>query len=275
MLKLAGLTYKVASWYDLVAMVANIFFGIIYKLGLTREQVVGWLENLLKTEEAKTATVPTQFVPDELVDQLAAAMARVDVPSGQFIQALIKRISTDPPSGYRWRKTDQGTYLVKQKGPPSKERPPTRGKKFDDKAFVGVWWHTDNSRGAHARLQAAIKKLGGTVFHRKRMGAGFTEYFAGFIVPIDHVRDIGEDLAFFEEELVQDCPDAQLRLSAIDLSNLSENQPVLGHDAITIPRLFKSQKFNWEYNVQDLINGRVTDSALNTAIKTLLKNYQP
>lgn len=275
MLKLAGLRYKVAGWYDLVSMVANVFFGIIYRLGLTKEQVVGWLESLLEGEETTTAAVPTQLVPDDLVDQLAAAMSQVDVPSGKFLQALIKKISTDPPAGYRWRKTDQGTYLVKQKGPRSTERPVTRGKKFDGKAWVGVWWHTDVSKGAHARLRSTIKRLGGTIFHRKRMGAGFTEYFAGFIVPVDHVRDLGSELEHFEGALQQDSPDAQLRLSAIDLSKLSENQPVRGHDAITIPHLFKSQKFNWEFNVQDLINGRVTDSAIKNAVKAMLKDYQP
>ena len=274
MLRLAGLTYRVAGWYDLVNIVANYFFSVIYRLHLSKEQVVGWLESLLKKEE-KTARIPTEFVPDDLVEQLAAAMARVDVPSGKFIQGLIKKISTNPPAGYRWKKTDQGTYLVKQKGPPSKERPLTRGKKFTDKAFISIWWHTDESRGAHRKLVNRIKRYGGSIYHRKKMGAGFTEYFAYIIVPADEARDTGGDLSFYEEELQQDCSDAQLRLSAVNLSPLSENKPVGGHEVITAPGVFRSSKLNWEYEITDLINGRVKDGNINSAIKKILKNYQP
>lgn len=274
MLRLAGLTYRVAGWYDLVNIVANYFFSVIYRLHLSKEQVVGWLESLLKKEE-KTARIPTEFVPDDLVEQLAAAMARVDVPSGKFIQGLIKKISTNPPAGYRWKKTEGGTYLVKQKGPPSKERPLTRGKKFDDKALVHIWWHTDESRGAHRKLVNRIKRYGGKVYYRKKMGAGFTEYFAYIIVPVDEARDTGGDLSFYEEELQQDCSDAQLRLSAVNLSPLSENKPVGGHEVITAPGVFRSSKLNWEYEITDLINGRVKDGNINSAIKKILKNYQP
>ena len=273
LLRLAGLTYKVAGWYDLVNIVANRLYSIIYRLRISKEQVINWLEGLTSKEE-KTARVPTEFVPDDLVEQVLEAMARVDIPRGKFIQGLIKKIS-NPPAGYRWKKTDMGTYLVKQKGPPSTERPLTRGKKFDNKALISIWWHTDESRGAHQKLSRAIKKYGGKIYHRKKMGAGFTEYFAYIIVPIEEARDIGGDLSFYEEELQQDCSDAQLRLSAVNLSPLSDNKPVGGHDVITAPGIFKSQKLNWEYNIQDLINGRIVDGNISQKIKEILKNYQP
>ncbi len=269
---LAGLVYKVAGWRDWVNVIANYLFAIIHRFKLTKEQVVEWLQRFVPS--LKEGAVPAELIPDDLVKMMAEAMASINIPSGKFIQALIQRLD-DPPPGFRWKVDDLGNHqLVKQVGRPSKEKPPTRGARFRDKAFVGVWWYTDDAKSRnHVRLRSEIRKQGGSIFHKVKSDVGVTEYWGYAIVPSSEARFVGGDLLSFLEALKEEEGDRDFRLSAIDLSSLGNNEPVKASDVITAAGIFPSVKFNWEYNLPDVINGRLKDSKANAAVKQLLLNY--
>lgn len=275
--RVGGLVYKTAGLREWVDVVSTYFLSIIYKLGLSKSQVTSWLKKLT-AKKARQSKVDPSLVPDELVRLISTALANIDVPAGDFLQAIQKRVFDDPGPGFRWKKGDLGEYyLIKQqRGPKSTERPLHKGAKFRDKVFIGAWWYTDTARsGAHAKLRNALKRAGGGIFHKTPAGAGFTEYFAYAIVPEERAASLGTDLLHLAEDLKAEEGDRDYRLSAARLDSLADRETVKASDTFTVPRVFKSQKFNWELNLPDVLNGRSKDQKLNSAVKQLLKAYQP
>lgn len=274
--RVGSLIYKTAGLREWVDVVATYLLSVIYKLGLSKSQVKSWLDKL--ASKSKQARIDSSLIPDDLVRLISTALANIDVPAGDYYHAIQKRIFDDPGPGFRWKKGDLGEYyLVKQKhGPESTERPLHKGAKFRDKVFVGVWWYTDNARSsAHAKLRNALKRAGGGIFHKTPAGVGFTEYFAYAIVPEEEALSLGTDLLHLAEDLNAEEGDRDYRLSAVHLDSLADKETVKTSDTFTAPRIFKSQKFNWELNLPDVLNGRSKNPHLNTAVKQLLKAYQP
>jgi hypothetical protein len=275
-LKIGWLIYKQAGWRDWVKVVVSYLLPIIYKLGITKEQVFSWLEELA-SRTTKASILESKLpaaLKEKLLSVMSEAMVNSGLPSSDFVLEVMKELN-EPQPGYRWKKDALGSQrLVRQKGPKSTERPLLRGARFRDKAFVGLWWYTDDSKSRnHRKLQALLRKYGGKVFHREKSGVGFWEYFGGIVVPEDEARSIGSDLYFIAEDFKAEEGDRDYRLSATRLEPLSENKPIHGHDVITLPGIFLSQKYNWELNLPDLINGRSKNSKLNAAVKKLLQDY--
>ena len=280
-IRLGKLVYRQASWHDWISVLASSFWEIIYKLRISREDVVAWLNSFATKVASRHATVDTDFIPDTLVDQLADALAMVDLPSGMFIQALIKKISDKPPAGYRWELDDDGRhYLRRQRGGPlTTERPIAKGLKFIGQVFIGAWWHTDApSSKATKQLQNTLKKAGGGVFYKlKRPGVGVTEYYGYAIVPLDESLLIGQILAGLGLQLMAEDPTRDFRLSAAKLDGFSEKRTVSVEDVITHSGIFKSEKFNWEFTITELLNGRnkgADSQDITHAVKMLLKEFE-
>lgn len=272
---LGGLVYRSANWRDWADTLVKSLYAIMYRFGISVEQMVSWINQVAK--KFKGAALDPSTIPDEVLSLLANAAAGVDIPLGDFFNHAIKRLLEDPPPGYRLQKDDLGqTYVKRQKrGPKSKERPLTKGAKFRGKVFVGVWWYTDAAKtSATAKLRNKLKSLGGGVFYKKPAGVGFTEYFGYAILPKGEVTSSGVDLRWLGEDLKAEDGDRDYRLSAAKLDSLAEGEPVKSSDTFTAPQLFKSEKFNWELNLVDVLNGRSKDPALNAAVKQLLSGYQ-
>jgi len=264
---------RVASWLDWIAVLARYFFSTIYDLGLTKEKVVGWLGNLSKTAKQATILAP-KTIPKSLVKRLAEAMAAIDIPSGQFLQALIKALDT-PPAGFKWKVDDLGNHrLVRFSQEPIKEKGLARGQRFRKKAFVGVWYFTDDPKSSAAiRLRNTIKTHNGEVFHKIKSGAGVSEFFAGCIVPETKVGQVGIALLKWAELFKSEDGPRDYRLSACSLQSLVDHATVKASDTITISGLFKSSKYNWEYTVSDILNGRLRDAELAASVKSFLKSH--
>lgn len=269
------LSQRVASWLDWVSTLARYFFSVIYETGLTKEQVVGWLEKLVKSSPSTQAAVlsPT-IIPQSLVKKLAEAMAAVDIDSGSFYQALIRSLN-DPPPGFKWKVDDLGQHrLVKFSQEPVKEKALAKGKLYHNKAFVGVWWYTDNSKSsACVRLRNTLTRNNGAIFYKVKSGADVTEFFGGCISKESRASQVGSELHHWAELLKSEEGPRDYRLSACSLSSLANHETVKASDTITISGLFKSMKYNWEYNLPDLLNGRLRDPKLATAVKQFLKTY--
>jgi len=249
----------------------------MYKFELSVEQVVSWIEKL--APKLKQAVGPKDIkIPKELTTLLAKTLANVDIPLGDFIYYVTKRLIENPPSGYRLQKGDLGQlYVKKQKhGPKSTERPLHKGAKFRDKVFIGLWWYTDTPKSsASVKLRNALKHLGGGIFYKKPGGVGFTEYFGYAIVPQKEADAAGTNLKTHAEALKKESQDREYFLSAIRLDSLAEGDTVKTSDVFTVPDLFRSQKFNWELNLPEVLNGRSRERGVNLAMKDLLKSYQP
>jgi hypothetical protein len=281
-IRLGSLVYRQASWHDWVNVLARSFWETIYKLRLSREEVVAWLKGFAEKLTARqAATIDTDFVPDTLVDQLANALAMVDLPSGMFIQALIKKISEKPPAGFRWELDDDGRHYLKRQhgGAPTTERPIAKGLKFIGQVFVGAWWHTDTpTSSATKQLQSALKKAGGGIFYKlKRPGVGVTEYYGYAIVPLEEALLLGQILAGLGLQLLEEGPTRDFRISAAKLDGFAEKRTVGIEDVITQSGIFKSEKFNWEFTITELLNGRnkgADSQDITHAVKMLLKEFE-
>ena len=262
---------RVASWLDWVAVLARYFFSTIYDLGLTKEKVVGWLGNL---SAKQAAVLAPKTIPKSLVKRLAEAMASIDIPSGQFLQALIKALDV-PPAGFKWKVDDLGNHrLVRFSQDPVREKGLARGQRFRKKAFVGVWYYTDDPKSSAAiRLRNAIKANNGEIFYKVKSGAGVSEFFAGCIVPETKVGQVGATLLARAEIFKSEDGPRDYRLSACSLQSLVEHVTIKSSDTITISGLFKSSKYNWEYTISDILNGRLRDAGLATSVKQFLKSH--
>jgi hypothetical protein len=272
---IGNLVYRTAHWKDWVDVVAKRLFAIMYRLNVSVETMVGWLNKL---KQKLAGPLSSHDVPEVVVDAVAEASAAANIPIGDFINSLTRRLLEDPPKGYRKKKDDLGqTFIVKQqRGPKSTERPVHKGAKFRNKVFVGGWWYTDNAKSRNnVKLRNLFKKAGGGVFHKERTGLGFLEYLAYAIVPESEALSLGLDLKQEADDLEAEEGDRDYRLSAVHLDSLAEGEPVKDSDTFTAPQIFKSVKFNWELKLPDLLNARSKNQKLNKAVKKLLKDYRP
>lgn len=264
-----SLLSRTSSWLDWVRVVSKQLLGIIYRLGLTKERVFSWLEDFAAVHQK--AAQPKPPIPEELKVLVEKALEASGMEAGFFVRELLKTLENPSPE-FRWERNDLGQRRLVKVTNKTKNPSLAAGKRFLKKAWVGIWWYTDNPKtSAHIALRNLLKRNGGDIFYKIKSGAGVSEYFGYAIVGEDQAVSLGQALNDLAQELVSEEGPRDYRLSAASLRSLALHEPVKDSDTITESGIFKSQKFNWEYTLADVLNGRVRDQKLVAAVQALLK----
>lgn len=262
-----GSVYREAGVADVASWIAGKLFGWIYRLGLGKQQVIDWLRSLAPK---KSAAAPS-YIPEDLKVQMAQLLASTGMVMGDLIREIIKELD-DPPPGFRWKKDpDTGDLRLVKQSYKAPEKGLHWGKKFDGKVFVGCWWATDKpTGGANRKLQNLLKNFNGGVFYKKKT-AEYTDYFGYAILESTSQADAaGRTLMDAAEKVIEEG-DGEYRLSAIDLTPMSDRRKLTAADVYRLTGVFRSIKYNHEINLDDLLMGRVP--ILKDPIKNLLKDY--
>lgn len=267
----AGAVYRRAGVRDVARVLATTIFPWIYKLGLSKERVVEWLNSLTCPlpggREAQHA-----YIPDDLKLQICRVLSTTGMVVGDVVRELVREIEDNPPPGFRWKKDpDTGDMTLVKHSYKGKEKALHRGIKFEDKVFVGCWWVTENASGsANRRLQSLLRKHDGGVFLKLKV-PGATEYYGYAIVESDAADALGLQLDNLCKEVVEEGT-GEYRLSAMRLDGLAERRQLHPGDLYTLTGIYKSIKYNHEINLNDLLLGRVPD--LKSVVQNLLRKYQ-
>jgi hypothetical protein len=186
-------------------------------------------------------------------------LSRTRIAMGDFQREVIREVmDSDPGPGYRWDMDTFGRkFLVKVRSK-VEERGLVRGKGFRDKTLIGIWWTTKNPRGSpHRSLVGWIRKNGGNLFLNWAYPDGGREYGGFVIVPSASASGAAVQ-AFDRVEKATSDGDGEYRLSAVTLDALADGKRIENSDKVRLPNI-NSIKFNWEYNLPDLLNGRVAE----------------
>jgi hypothetical protein len=262
---LTGLVAKAAKW------VMDKLWGWIVKFGWSKEEVTDWIKKTFSLDETTAsrrveAKLPN-LKPDEekqLVDLAAKLLAKAGVPSGDFARELLKLLD-DPPSGYRWERDTWGMQRLKSVRSEIGEHGIVRGKGFADKVLISLWWTTNAfKKSPHRTLLSFIRENDGNVFlswdiPEDEIGgrSGFREYGAFVIVSKDMAKDMARAIVPRIEQAAKKG-EGEFHLGAVKLNRLAAGNRVETRDQVKLPGA-NSIKFNWDYTLPDLLNGRVTE----------------
>ena len=201
--------------------------------------------------------------PEEWESYIVATrrlLSRTRIAMGDFQREVIREVMDgDPGPGYRWEMDTFGRrFLVKTRSK-VEERGMVRGKDFRNRTLIGIWWTTKNPRGSpHRSLIGWIRKNDGNVFLNWAYPDGGREYGGFVIVPSTSAPGTAEQAFNYVEKAIKDGEGDEYRLSAVTLDALADGKRIENSDKIRLPHI-NSIKFNWEYNLPDLLNGRVAE----------------
>jgi len=275
-IRYAGAVYREAGTRDIAHVLATMIFPWIYKLGLARERVIEWLENLSCNVPVRQAEHP--YIPEELKLQVCRMLATTGMLVGDVVTELIREIEDNPPPGFRWKKDkDTGDVRLERHSYKGKEKPLHRGLKFEGMVFVGCWWSTDKpSSSPNRKIQSLLRANDGGVFFKLRQDP-YTEYFGYAIVPVPKADGLGEALDDLCKSIAASdhgtgSVTESYRLSAAYLDALAERRQPNPGDIHTLTGVFKSNKYNHEINLTDLLLGRVSE--FKSSIQDILRKYE-
>ena len=246
---------RAAKWF------VDKLWDWIYYLGLSQKEAVAWVKKLFPTSRHEAAGLP-DVSPEEWQQYIEATrrlLSRTRIAMGDFQREVIKEVSEgDPGPGYRWDMDSFGRrFLIKVRSE-VEERGIVRGKDFRNRTLIGIWWTTKNPRGSpHRSLLSWIRKNGGNIFLNWTYPDGGREYGGFVVVPSASAPGMAEQVFDRVEKATEDG-DGEYRLSAVSLDALAEGKRIENSDKIRLPHI-NSIKFNWEYNLPDLLNGRVAE----------------
>ena len=249
------LVQRIARWF------VDKLWGWIYRLGLSQEDTVEWIQKLFPASPIHEAGLP-DVSQDEWEEYLAATrrlLSRTRIAMGDFQREVIRAVMDgNPGPGYRWEMDDFGRkFLVKTRSE-VEERGMVRGKDFRNRTLIGIWWTTKNSRGSpHRSLVGWIRKNGGGVFLNWAYPDGGREY-GGFVIAPSTSSPSAAEQVFSRVSGATEDGEGEFRLSAVTLDALADGNRIENSDKVRLPHI-NSIKFNWEYNLPDLLNGRVAE----------------
>lgn len=263
MIRFRTATYREAGARDLARMVLRYLWEWIYRAGLTKQQVLDWFQRIL---QCKVGDSPRRadIIPTELRDAIARLLAQQNWNCGDFMNALSDALEDAPP-GYRWKADKLGRHMLVKVRSDIGERAVVQGKRFADTIFIGIWWATGKPIGsANRRLQNYIKRQGGAIFWNERvkpdtldvLPQGGRQYGAFVLVDRRTGTDVANTLSSLAHQVDLEGS-GQHRLSAISLAGIAEHREVRNSDQVFVGPI-RSIKFNWEYTLPDVLNGRAT-----------------
>jgi len=242
---------------DIVRMVLGYLWEWIYRSGITQQQVIDFFTSFDPRAwlRSRKAANPLPTIPDEIKTAVAKLLVMTGWNMGQFALELEKQIR-HPPPGFRWRTDKWGNSVLVEEGVAG-EQPIVKRKGFADHVFIGIWWHTAAPRGAaNQELQRFIRANGGKTFWRpKRLYDGFKQYGAYIITTQTDATAVADALCALMPE-VEAEGGGEYRLSAIKMDGIAEHREVRRSDQFWAGCI-RSIKLNWEYNLDDLLNGRI------------------
>ncbi len=273
-IRYAGAVYRQAGARDIARILATMIFPWIYKLGLGRSKVVKWLSNMSCKVPVRQAA--HAYIPDDLKLQVCRMLTDTGMVVGDVIIELIRTIEDDPPPGFRWKKDKEtGDLRLVKHSYKGQEKPLHRGKKFAGKVFVGCWWSTDKPSSSR-KIQSLLKRNNGGVFFKFKQDP-YTEYFGYCIVPREEADQLGDQLNQMVRSIAASdhgggTVEESYRLSASKLDALDERRQLNAGDIYTLTGIFKSNKYNHEVNLTDLLLGRVSE--FKSIVQGILRSYQ-
>jgi len=254
MLVFRGAVYRTASLKQIAKVIVGYLWKWLARTGTTRQQLLSWFTKFLHCDtEQRTADI----LPTDIVQSIAKLMAKGGMNCGDFILEL-ERALDHPPAGYRWKTDQYGHQILVSSKNETEEKAIVRGKRFKDKIFIGVWWKTFKASGKMSRrLQNTIKRNNGAVFWNVRLDDGSRQY-GGFVVADESDADPIADLICTAAAAADEEGGGEHRLSAISMDGIAEHREVRKSDQVWLGCI-RSIKFNWKYNLTDLLNGRIAE----------------
>lgn len=241
----------------------------IYRAGLSKQQIRNFILGLVNCDiGSRTAGI----LPEDLVKQIAGILSSQEWNCGDFVNALDDALE-HPPPGFRWKTDKFGhTVLIKVRSEVS-EQPIVKGKRFADDVFIGAWWTTYRpTASANRRLQNFIKRQDGSVFWNEKLEDGGRQYGAFIIVDEAGADYVAEQLCNLANQ-VEGEGGGEYRLSAIKMIGIAEHREVRVSDQICLSCIC-SIKFNWKYNLDDLLNGRIEAFKQSPVYKKLISQIR-
>lgn len=270
MIRFRGAVYKEARVQDLVRMVLRYLWDWIYRAGLTKQQILAWFGSLLHCDISSGRQAG--IIPTELRDTIARLMANQSWNCGDFMEALTDELEKPIP-GYRWKAGEHGQHVLVKVRSEIGERAVVQGKRFAGKIFLGAWWETVTPSGpANRRLQNAIKKNGGSVFWNEKRAGGGRKYGAFVVADRAAAEQIANTLCRLADAVTSEG-DGDYRLSAIGMDGIAEHRDVRPSDQVWVGCI-RSIKFNWEYSLPDLLNGRIEEFKRAAPYNKLIKQLR-
>ncbi len=245
----SGAATKAAQWF------VSKLWKWIEKTGVTKSQVESWVTSLF----SRQAAIPNISPEDQevLVNLVAKTLSRAKLSSGDFVREVLKLLDK-PPVGYRWEVDDWGEERLIKVRSDVQEHSVVRGKGFAGHVLIGVWWvNSKPKKAAHRSLVKFLRENRGNVFMSWDWPDGGREYGGFVIVPDDYADAVAQGI----KSRVQDAADpgeGNYRLSAISLDSVARGDQVINKDKVRLPGI-NSVKFNWTYNLPDVLNGRVQE----------------
>jgi hypothetical protein len=291
-----GATYR--SAWTVTALVQKILAPLwpwIAKLGLSPEDILSFFKQFFPTAQPSRqgapapgfrnffAKKPELRVPNFIKDNIALLLSTpVDSPDGKkvqlswadFVEALWQALEK-PPTGYRWDKDSTGTYTL-HAAEGRTEKSLVQGPRFADTVFIGIWWTTKVPKSIENISLRAFIEMQGTAPYQDVYGDVFlkapyedkTQYGAFVVLPRMEAENMAQKVCLMTKAAAEKG-DGEYRLSAIMLTGAADRREIRASDQVKLGCI-NSIKFNWEYNLPDLLMGRVTEYKNSGDMKTFL-----
>lgn len=276
LVRIGGTLYRQAGVKDLAQLIVGYLWEWIYRTGISKQQVLDFFRKFDPRKWLRGRR--GDALPDDLIQQVARLMSHTGIQMGDLFVELEKALDTPPP-GYRWKVDRFGTETLVKVQQQGKEHPIVKGKRFANQVFFGAWWVTGLPKGrANQALQRLCRSNNGGVFWNQKIvagprgidtvpeseqtwnvqiPAGGRQYGAFCIVDQDNADEASGQLKKAADAMAQEGG-GEYRLSAISLNGPAEHRAVKASDQVHT-RYIKSIKFNWKYNLTDLLNGRIAE----------------
>lgn len=245
-----------ASWLDTaVAWVLKPVWGLAAKLGWSKQDIKKAFSQAWRTVSRRADAVD---LPDEIIEAVAEVLASRGILFADFMHALGQQLE-HPPAGYRWRVDAFGSETLIKVGHETEESSLVRGERFRDAIFIGCWWTTNVPKGsANRKMQNLLHRLDGDTFWQAKYGETGLRQYGGFCVVPRLQADAAAQKICAAAEAVDQEGGGEHRLSAVSLIGAAMGREIQADDQVKLSCI-NSLKWNWRWNLTDLLMGRITD----------------
>jgi hypothetical protein len=259
--------YREASWLDTtLTWLMKPIWALAVRYGWSWSSIKQAFTKAWRSMERRADSLE---LPDDLFLGIVELMAARGIGLADFMHALDKQV-THLPAGYRVRVDSLGLQTFVKVRHDTEESVLVRGSRFRDAIFIGCWWTTELPKGsANRKLQNLLKRLDGDVFWRAPYfghGPGASAetaetrvlQYGGFAV-VPRLQADAASVKLCAAATACDQEGAgEHRLSAVSLVSAADGREVRADDQVKLACI-NSLKWNWRWNLTDLLMGRITD----------------
>jgi len=204
---------------------------------------------ILETENLK--------IPADLASKVIGLLSEQSLDFVAFMSAVDDALDKPPP-GYRWRVDETGKRVLARVGRKNTREPAiVRGKRFATSMFVGVWWQAEKNESYYTQaIENWLKNHNGGVFY-VNYDDDYVQYH-GFAILDEKEEFATYEICSLAANFKKLGGYSDIRLSVISMIGIAEHRAVHLSDHKHFGCI-RSAKYNWKYNINDVLNGRVVE----------------